>query len=435
MSGRSYLSIGDVLQLLQEEFPDVTISKIRFLESQGLVNPERTPSGYRKFYDEDVERLRWVLRQQREHFLPLKVIKGRLDAGHGVEPPVATESGYSVDNGADNGHRYDADYDVPDDGGVDGRVDVGAHVAQSEAPSSGGLDRSAGWAAATRSSDLVDGRDGTVGNQNDLRGESPARTQGPVRAQSAARTPTAVRVPNAVRTQSTVGGLGSASGASSSDNAGRPPARQHGDLGVTSPTLGEWVPDDGRFDHEQPNLAGDTRGQGSGYSATGPRGAGTAPGMVDASTGQLPGFGSANPSPPPAEVGGSSAGGVTMGRTLDELVDLSGLDRAEIAELESFGLVSGRMVGGVVYYDDDEAAVATLAAAFRRFGVEPRHLRLHKQTVEREAGFIEQIILPLVKQRNPDAHRRAAETVVELGQLGQALRAALLRRVLRDRIG
>ena len=70
MSSRTYLSIGDVLTLLREEFPDVTISKIRFLESQGLVNPERSPSGYRKFFDHDVERLRWVLRQQREHFLP-----------------------------------------------------------------------------------------------------------------------------------------------------------------------------------------------------------------------------------------------------------------------------------------------------------------------------------------------------------------------------
>ena len=65
MSSRTYLSIGDVLTLLREEFPDVTISKIRFLESQGLVNPERSPSGYRKFFDHDVERLRWVLRQQR----------------------------------------------------------------------------------------------------------------------------------------------------------------------------------------------------------------------------------------------------------------------------------------------------------------------------------------------------------------------------------
>src|SRR5271168_4451424 len=81
MAERSHLSIGEVLSLLREEFPDVTISKIRFLESQGLVDPERTPSGYRKFYEHDVERLRWILRQQREHFLPLKVIKGRLRAG------------------------------------------------------------------------------------------------------------------------------------------------------------------------------------------------------------------------------------------------------------------------------------------------------------------------------------------------------------------
>src|SRR5579859_7978028 len=80
MPERAHLSIGEVLSLLREEFPDVTISKIRFLESQGLIDPERTPSGYRKFYDSDVERLRWILRQQREHFLPLKVIKGRLSA-------------------------------------------------------------------------------------------------------------------------------------------------------------------------------------------------------------------------------------------------------------------------------------------------------------------------------------------------------------------
>ncbi|MEA2931485.1 MAG: hypothetical protein QOI56_270, partial [Actinomycetota bacterium] len=81
MEDRAYLSIGEVLSLLKEEFPDVTISKIRFLESQGLHDPERTPSGYRKFYETDVERLRWILRQQREHFLPLKVIKGRLRVG------------------------------------------------------------------------------------------------------------------------------------------------------------------------------------------------------------------------------------------------------------------------------------------------------------------------------------------------------------------
>ena len=80
MSDGSHLSIGEVLAQLQAEFPDVTISKIRFLESQGLVNPERTPSGYRKFYPADVARLRWILVEQRDHFLPLKVIKDRLEA-------------------------------------------------------------------------------------------------------------------------------------------------------------------------------------------------------------------------------------------------------------------------------------------------------------------------------------------------------------------
>src|SRR5271157_3400751 len=97
MAERSHLSIGEVLSLLRAEFPDVTISKIRFLESQGLVNPERSPSGYRKFYDHDVERLRWVLRQQREHFLPLKVIRDRLasEAGEGVPAPVAVPEAHA----------------------------------------------------------------------------------------------------------------------------------------------------------------------------------------------------------------------------------------------------------------------------------------------------------------------------------------------------
>ena len=79
-SDGSHLSIGEVLAALQAEFPDVTVSKIRFLESQGLINPERTPSGYRKFYDSDVARLRWILTEQRDHYMPLKVIKERLEA-------------------------------------------------------------------------------------------------------------------------------------------------------------------------------------------------------------------------------------------------------------------------------------------------------------------------------------------------------------------
>ena len=82
------LTIGDVLAHLKPEFPDLTISKIRFLEGEGLVQPERTPSGYRKFSAADVGRLRYVLAQQKEHYLPLKVIKEQLDAiDRGLVPP------------------------------------------------------------------------------------------------------------------------------------------------------------------------------------------------------------------------------------------------------------------------------------------------------------------------------------------------------------
>ncbi len=80
-------SIGSVLGRLKSEFPDVSISKIRFLESEGLVTPHRTPSGYRQFSAVDVERLRYVLAAQRDHYLPLKVIKEHLDAiDRGLEP-------------------------------------------------------------------------------------------------------------------------------------------------------------------------------------------------------------------------------------------------------------------------------------------------------------------------------------------------------------
>jgi DNA-binding transcriptional MerR regulator len=89
---KGYLSIGEVLSLLQDEFPDITISKIRFLESQGLIDPERTPSGYRKFYEVDLDRLRFILREQKDHFLPLRVIKDRLDDGEIGAPPSPTPS-------------------------------------------------------------------------------------------------------------------------------------------------------------------------------------------------------------------------------------------------------------------------------------------------------------------------------------------------------
>jgi DNA-binding transcriptional MerR regulator len=87
-SARARMNIGEVLDHLRPDFPGITIPKIRFLEDKGLIKPERTQSGYRKFSHDDVDRLRYVLRMQRDHYLPLKVIGEHLDAiDRGLEPP------------------------------------------------------------------------------------------------------------------------------------------------------------------------------------------------------------------------------------------------------------------------------------------------------------------------------------------------------------
>lgn len=238
MTERSHLSIGEVLALLQQEFPDVTISKIRFLESQGLLDPERTPSGYRKFYEPDVERLRWILRQQRENFLPLKVIKDRLEEAGDQAVPTSPPHLHAV------------------------------------AP--------------------------------------PAAT---------------------------------------SDAAGL-------DAAMTSVSM-----------------------------------------------------------------------------TADELAVAAGLTREVLADLEKYGLLTGRSVGASVLYDDESLLVAQVAAGFLRHGIEPRHLRMYKVAADREAGFLEQIVTPVLKQRNPAARRQAVDTVEELTGLGESLRAAMLREALRNLLG
>lgn len=273
MSDRGYLSIGEVLSLLRPEFPDLTISKIRFLESQGLLNPERTPSGYRKFYEADVDRLRWVLRQQREQYLPLKVIKGRL----GVE------------------------------GGDDAEDEPSARVATAAPPAEAGH---------------------------------------------------AVAKPAAVAPQA---------------------ATQ------------------------------------------------AAPQVASQAAPQVP---SVPPMPGPLD---TSPTGASL--NLEELAAAAGLRVEQVQDLERFGLFTGRMVGGSSYYDEDSLVIARLAAGFMRFGVEGRHLRMYKTAAEREASFFEQLVMPLLKQRNPSARRQAIETLQELGRLGQGLRNAMLRQALRDHTG
>ena len=92
--GSPSMSIGQVISSLQGEFPDLTVSKVRFLESQGLIEPQRSASGYRMFTEDDVHRIEYILREQRDHFLPLKVIKSKLTAWEqGEEPTPVVESG------------------------------------------------------------------------------------------------------------------------------------------------------------------------------------------------------------------------------------------------------------------------------------------------------------------------------------------------------
>lgn len=88
-AAKGRMNIGEVIARLKDEFPGISISKIRFLEAEGLIDPERTSAGYRKFSNADVERLRYILRMQRDHYLPLKVIGEHLDAiDRGLEPPA-----------------------------------------------------------------------------------------------------------------------------------------------------------------------------------------------------------------------------------------------------------------------------------------------------------------------------------------------------------
>jgi hypothetical protein len=121
--------------------------------------------------------------------------------------------------------------------------------------------------------------------------------------------------------------------------------------------------------------------------------------------------------------------------SLDELAAACGLDGEVLTELQGFGLLASRSVAGVAYFDEEGLAVALLAARFAQFGIEPRHLRLYKNAADREAGFVEQILLPLVRQRNPEARARAQQTADDLAGLGQQLRGLLLRHALADLLG
>ena len=211
--------------MLKTEFRDVTISKIRFLEGEGLIDPERTPSGYRKFYDKDIERLRTILRMQRDEYLPLKVIKDRLE------------------------------------------------------------------------------------NKEE-------------------------------------------------DGAAKPALAPVEEEIATPPT------------------------------------------------------------------------GLHMSE--EELAVATGVDKNRIRELESFGLLRAHGLNGDKYFDGDDFIVLSIAKDFFKYGIEARHLTMYRHFADREATFFESIVLPMLRQKNPDARRLAADNLSELAGLSRKLKQALLRSNLRQ---
>jgi DNA-binding transcriptional MerR regulator len=283
-----YLSIGEVLGLLLEDFPDVTISKIRFLESQGLISPERTSSGYRKFYDVDVDLLRVILTEQRTNYLPLRVIKNRLATGE-IDP--------TGEHLRPNGDLVAAG----DDSGA-----LGSVVAQ---------------------------------NEHDATTEVPTTS---IRAHPAAR-------------------------------------------------------------HQ--------------------------PAPIDASveSEHEAGSGDSEPAAPlaPAQLLPS----VLLDRA--ELCGMTGMSEAELAELESFGILTSSNSGGTALYGDDAVEIAKTSCEFLRAGVDARHLRNWRTSAEREASLYEQLVTPRFRQRNPQARAAALNELQRLDQLGAKLRAAMTRQALR----
>jgi DNA-binding transcriptional MerR regulator len=135
---------------------------------------------------------------------------------------------------------------------------------------------------------------------------------------------------------------------------------------------------------------------------------------------------------PGAGAGRADAPDVSL--TADELAQASGLSPRAVRELEGYGLLETHPVGDTAYYDADALVIARTAAAFLEHGIEARHIRGYKVSAEREASLYEQIVLPLLKQRNPDARRRAEQTVAELVRLGEEMRRVLLRRGLREHL-
>ena len=147
--------------------------------------------------------------------------------------------------------------------------------------------------------------------------------------------------------------------------------------------------------------------------------------------------GEENSGEPAATGAPTPAAAIVTGVSLsaDELCAASGLTLDEVAGLKGFGLVESVTVAGIETFDEDALTVANLAVAFRAFGIEPRHLRLYRNAADRELGLIEQVVIPLLRQRNPESRQRAVEGADQLAALGQSMRTTLLRQALRRHLG
>jgi hypothetical protein len=118
--------------------------------------------------------------------------------------------------------------------------------------------------------------------------------------------------------------------------------------------------------------------------------------------------------------------------TRTELAKAAGITDEELGQLEEYGLVTPAHTSrDRVLFDEDALAIARVASSFMRHGIEARHLRMYRAFAEREAGLFEQVLLPYVRQRNPEAQARTRDTLGELSGLGRQLRTALLRQAVR----
>lgn len=437
---QTHRSIGEVLSLLQEEYPDVTISKIRFLESQGLVAPERTASGFRKFYDSDIQRLRWILSKQTDHFLPLKVIKKMLDEGADTSVIGEAESQqtlWSMDGEpatAAGSSAAAASAHVPES---DTSVGSGQEVSVGATSADGTTSVMVGEGASPDRSELIADESHRSGSDEGSRRSRGGTSRQARRRAERSRQPSPTHPSIVGRTmvgndappssdatvdhQSVVAGAGVestppvAAGQESEGDGARAGSRDRPHKGIMTPAdIVAALQEDPRRDSAH---SSSVRGGSDGPPAS--------PTTSVASVDQT-------------RVRQFSVEDLTSSRGRDdflsaeELCEMFDIEQSLLDELERFGLIAPRRYGGTTSYDGSDTEIIAVSVKYASMGVEPRHLRMYKIAAEREAGFVEQLVLPILKQRNPTAKQNAAERSSQLASMGDELHNLILRRHLRN---